>query len=93
MKRARENSNVPADGIPAELRRLIEEALQCLEDTDLQGASAVLEKACGAVASPREDARSLRGHIGVDDGAAQGATKWARPPMGAPIGPPGNGRP
>ena len=73
MKRARESCeshNVTTDGVPTELGRLIEGALRCLEDTDLRGANAALEKACAEAASPRKDA-GLSINLDADDGAAQ----------------------
>jgi hypothetical protein len=72
-KRARESCesyNVTTDGVPTEMGRLIEEALRCLEGTDLRGANAALEKACTEAASPRKDA-GLSINLGADDGAAQ----------------------
>jgi hypothetical protein len=71
MKRARESCesyNVTTDGAPTELGRLIEEAIRCLEGTDLRSANAALEKACTEAASPRKDA-GLSINLGADDGA------------------------
>ena len=65
--RARENFDVPTHRIRAELGRLIEEALRCLEDTDLHGASAAVEKACAEAASSC-DAAGLPRHFVADDG-------------------------
>lgn len=74
-KRARENFDVPThsvcDSVSKELDRLIEEALRCLEDTDLHGASAAVEKACAEAASSC-DADGLPSYFGAYDGQEQG---------------------
>lgn len=69
--RARENLGVPTYSVRAELRRLIEEALRCLEDTDFHGASAALQRACAEAASSG-DADGLPRYFGADDGPARG---------------------
>jgi hypothetical protein len=67
--RERENFEVPTHSVRAELGRLIEEALRCLEGTDLHGASVALEKACVEAASSC-DAAGLPRYVGVDAAAA-----------------------
>ena len=70
-KRARENFDVFTHSVSKELDRLIEEALRCLEDTDLHGASAAVEKACAEAASSC-DADGLPSYFGAYDGQEQG---------------------
>jgi hypothetical protein len=65
LKPARESFDVPT-----ELGRLIDEALRCLEGTDLHGANAALAEACAEAASS-SDAAGLPRHFGADDGPVQ----------------------
>lgn len=62
MKPARETD----DG-PAEMGRLFEEALRCLESTDLSGANAALKKAYAEAAFSRNAAEPT-GYVGAGDG-------------------------
>jgi hypothetical protein len=77
MNPARKNFDVPTHSVPKELDRLIEEALRCLEGTDLHGASAALEKACAEAASSC-GADGLPSYFGAYDGQEQGGTKHER---------------
>lgn len=79
--RARGIFSVPTESVPAELGRLIEEALRCLEGTDFHGASAALEKACTEAASSC-DAAGLPRDFGADDGPAQGGDEARKEPEG-----------
>jgi hypothetical protein len=56
--------------VPTELGRLIDEALRCLEGTDLHGANAALAEACAEAASS-SDAAGLPRHFGADNGPVQ----------------------
>lgn len=51
MKPVREGAEPRVDNDPVELGRLLEEAIRCLECTDLSGANAALKKAHAEVAS------------------------------------------
>jgi hypothetical protein len=74
MTSARDSFAVPTDSVTTELVRHLEEALRCLEVTDLRGANAALKRACTEAASPRKDVYLSR-NLGADDGAAQRAAK------------------
>ena len=64
------NETTPQDGehgsTPVKLGRPLEEALRCLEGTDLHGANAALERARTEAASPRKDAGAA-GYVGADE--------------------------
>ncbi len=71
---ARDDPTVPTDSVPTLLVRHLEEALRCLEVTDLHGANAALKRACTEAASPRKDFVLSR-NLDADEGAAQRVVK------------------
>ena len=69
LRSAHARFGASTDNVPTELARHLEEALRCLDCTDLDGANAALERACTETLFSRKDA-GLPKNLGTNDGAA-----------------------